>query len=112
MYDSLTRTPQLLITSGPDAPRPKKERNASVKTEFDTVRTASAQTRGITFGMMCLRTMKLGRAPIARDRSMNLRSLTVRNCERMTRAVLSQITMRIAREVMARLGERMNTGQR
>src|SRR2546422_2525816 len=37
MYDSLTRTPQLLITSGPDAPRPKKERNASVKTEFDTV---------------------------------------------------------------------------
>src|SRR2546426_9171515 len=70
-YDSLTRTPQLLITSGPDAPRPKKERKASVKTEFDTVSTASAQTRGITFGIMCLRTMKPGRAPIARDRSMN-----------------------------------------
>src|SRR5437867_3192728 len=105
VYAWLTIVPQLTVAPEPGGgPRPKKERNASVNTALEIVRTASAQTSGMTFGRTCFQMMYGVPAPAARARSMKSRSFTVRTWLRITRAVVGQLTTAIAMIVVCRLG--------
>ena len=105
MYAWFTIVPHETIAPAPGGgPSPKKERNASVNTAFEMVRTASAQTRGMTLGRTCLQMMYGVPAPTALARSMNSRSLTVKTWLRITRAVVGQLTTAIAMIVVCKLG--------
>src|SRR5436309_2359183 len=105
VYAWLTIVPQLTVAPEPGGgPRPKKERNASVNTALEIVRTASAQTSGMTFGRTCFQMMYGVPATAARARSMKSRSFTVRTWLRITRAVVGQLTTAIAMIVVCRLG--------
>src|SRR5437667_11117723 len=109
VYAWFTIVPHETIAPAPGGgPRPKKERNASVNTAFEMVRTASAQTRGMTLGRTCFQMMYGVPAPTALARSMNSRSLTVKTWLRITRAVVGQLTTaRVIRSQVLTVKERL-----
>ena len=89
VQESWIIVPQLIEPTGP---RPKNDRNASVKMAVEIVSTACAKMSGMTFGRMCLQRMWLFPAPIARARSTNSRSRKERTWDRTIRVIVVPLT--------------------
>ena len=74
------------------SPRPMNESLVSVNTAVANVSTAWATMRFTTLGRMCRRMIRPEPQPMTRARSTNIRSLSDSTWQRMTRAVVAQLT--------------------